>query len=149
MFESSSNPASQHHSTLLRGVVQLALPSKVTPVEIAREQSLGGSIELCAKVAGFSLDKELQVRLEADKAQFSRWLAGTEGIVWPKLRRLMDICGNHAPVLWMLHQLGYDLHSLRRRETELEAELRQAREQIAALEQERAVTIRVLKEIRA
>lgn len=45
----------------------------------------------------------------------------------------MDVCGNHVPVLWQFHQSGYDLESVRRRESELERELRLAREENAAL----------------
>lgn len=125
--------ASQLHSTGLGGVAQLGLPSEIRPEEVARKKSLGAAIELCAEAAGYALDKQLASDLGVDKAQFSRWTSGTEGIVWPKLTGLMDKCGNDAPVLWMLHARGYDLHSLRRRETELEAELRQAREENAAL----------------
>lgn len=119
---------------------QLAIPTLPNPEEVARKQSLGAAIELCAELAGHSLDKTLQQELGVDKAQFSRWQSGTEGIVWPKFQRLMDVCGNDAPLLWMLHQRGYDLHSLRRLESETERELRQAREQ---LEAER-VKVRVL-----
>lgn len=45
----------------------------------------------------------------------------------------MDACGNDAPLLWMLHARGYDLSSLRRRETETERRLRMALEENAAL----------------
>lgn len=109
---------------------QLGIPSPVTPAEIAREKTLGGSIELCAKAAGYALDKELQLQLGVDKAQFSRWHSGQEGIVWPKFERLMDVCGNDAPVLWMLHQRGYDVASLRKRETETERKLRAVSEEL-------------------
>ncbi len=112
---------------------QLALPAVVTPEEIARERSLGASIELCAKVGGYAFDKELQLALSVDKAQFSRWQSGAEGVVWPKLERLMDACGNDAPVLWMLHQRGYDLFGLRKRENEVERENRELKEEVAAL----------------
>lgn len=125
--------ASQLHSTPLRGVAQLGLPSEVTPSEVARKQSLGGAIELCAEAAGYALDKQLAADLKVDKGQFSRWTSGTEGILWPKLQQVMDFCGNDAPVLWMLHARGYDLHSIRRRESELERDLRIAREENAAL----------------
>jgi plasmid maintenance system antidote protein VapI len=111
--------------------MQIALPTPVNPEEVARKKSLGSAIELCAEVAGFALDKELQQELEVDKAQFSRWLSGTEGIVWPKLERLMDRCGNDAPLFWMLQQRGYDLHSIRKRETETERKLREAHEALA------------------
>lgn len=113
--------------------MQIALPVEIRPEEVARKHSLGASIELCAELAGFSLDKELQQGLGVDKAQFSRWLGGTEGIVWGKFTRLMDICGNDAPLLWMAHQRGYDLGSLRKRESETEQQNRMLREENAAL----------------
>lgn len=112
---------------------QLSLPTSVTPAEVAREKSLGGAIELCAKAAGFDLDKQLQQALGVDKAQFSRWQSGQEGIKWPTLRRLMDHCGNVAPVLWMAYDVGFDLHAMRRRETEIERQNRELREENAAL----------------
>lgn len=124
---------------------QIAIPVDVRPDEVAREKTLGGSIELCAKTAGYELDKELQQTIGADKAQFSRWLSGQEGIIWPKLERLMDTCGNDAPVLWMLYRRGYDLNSLRKRETETERRLREVEE---ALKQERADRIAVEESMR-
>lgn len=112
---------------------QLGIPTQAQPDEVARKQSLGAAIELCAEVGGYALDKTLQQELGVDKAQFSRWHSGAEGIVWPKFSRLMDVCGNDAPLMWMLHQRGYDLHSMRKLETETERENRQLREENAAL----------------
>lgn len=112
---------------------QLGFPVEVRPEEVAREKTLGAAMELCAKVAGYGLDKELSVPLGVDKGQFSRWQAGSEGIKWDKLAALMDYCGNDAPLLWMLHARGYDLHSLRLRESETERKLREAKEENAAL----------------
>lgn len=112
---------------------QLSLPVEVRPEEVMRKQSLGSAIELCAELGGFALDKTLQQELEVDKAQFSRWLSGTEGVQWAKFAKLMDRCGNDVPVLWMLHQRGYDLHSVRRRESETERENRMLRDEVAAL----------------
>lgn len=112
---------------------QLAIPNPVTPDEVMREHTLGGAIELCAKVAGFDFDKQLQMALGVDKAQFSRWQSGDEGIKWPKLNTLMDHCGNNAPLLWMVHARGFDLHAMRMRETETERENRLLREENAAL----------------
>lgn len=73
------------------------------------------------------------MELGVDKAQFSRWQSGSEGVVWPKLEKLMDVCGNDAPLLWMAYQRGFDLHSLRQRETETERQNRLLREENAAL----------------
>jgi hypothetical protein len=112
---------------------QLSLPVEVTEREIARKRTLGDAMMLCAEAAGYSLDKELQSDLGVDKAQFSRWKSDQEGIAWSKLKKLMDLCGNDAPVRWMLFQLGYDLASLRKRETETERENRLLREEVVAL----------------
>lgn len=121
-------------TTFLRdNVNQLAIPVQVRPEEVMRKQSLGSAIELCAELGGFALDKTLQQELRVDKAQFSRWQSGTEGVQWSKFTELMDRCGNDAPVLWMLHQRGYDLYSVRRQETQTEKENRLLREENAAL----------------
>lgn len=114
-------------------MTQLQIPVQPMPEEVARKQSLGAAIELCAELGGHALDKSLQQAMGADKAQFSRWQSGTEGILWPKFAKLMDVCGNDVPVLWMLHQRGYDLHSVRRLESATERENRQLREENAAL----------------
>lgn len=106
--------------------------------EVVRKPTLGRAIEYCAELAGYSYDKELEKALEkhgvkVDNTQLTRWKQGGEGIKWERFCALMDVCGNDSPLLWMLHARGYDLHSLRKRETELERELRQAREENKAL----------------
>lgn len=112
---------------------QIAISIEVRPEEVMRKQSLGSAIELCAELGGFALDKTLQQELKVDKAQFSRWLSGTEGVQWAKFVELMDKCGNDAPVFWMLHQRGYDLNSVRKQESATERENRLLREENAAL----------------
>ncbi len=97
-----------------------------------REKSLGGSIDLCVKAAGYE-PKEVQAELKLDKAQFSRWSSGNEGILWPKLVAVMDFCGNDAPLMWMNFDRGFDLSAMRHRETETERRLRLAQEENAAL----------------
>jgi hypothetical protein len=128
-------------------VNQLGIPVEVTPQEVSREASLGGSISLCAKAAGLT-PKEVQDALKADRAQFSRWTDDKEGITWSKLSALMDLCGNDAPLFWMLDARGYDLHSLRRKETEVEKQLRLVREELQREKQERAVERRLFTELR-
>lgn len=125
---------SQPLSTNLRAVegFQAQLPVVVSPEEIVRKRTLGAAIELCMEYGGKD-EKAVQHDLKLDKAQMSRWKSGAEGVIWPKLSGLQAYCGNDAPVLWMLHQSGYDLHSVRRRETETERENRLLREENAAL----------------
>lgn len=113
----------------MRQLVQPSLPTPIpAPDEIARKQAFAGAIELCAEAAGYSLDKQASADIGMDKGQWSRIKAGQEGIKWERLKAFMDSMGNFTPVLWMLHQCGFDLHSVRKRETELERRIRELEE---------------------
>lgn len=111
---------------------QISFPVELPRAEIARKRTLGAAIELCIEAGGKD-SKDVQVDLKLDKAQFSRWSSGGEGVVWPKFTALMDYCGNDAPVLWMLSQRGYDIESVRRQESTTERENRMLREEVTAL----------------
>lgn len=106
---------------------------QISPQEVVAKLSWCGALELCAEAAGFDLDKQASANIGMDKARWSRIKSGQEGIKWEQLQVFMDGCGNDAPLLWMLAQRGYDLHSLRRTETENERRLRETQE---ALERE-------------
>lgn len=110
----------------------MALPMPVHPGEIERKPSLGAAIALCVEASGKPL-KAVLAEGVFDKGQFSRWESGAEGVCWPKLERLMDVCGNDVPVLWQFHKRGYCLESVRRRESDLERRLRLVEEENAAL----------------
>lgn len=133
---------------------QLGFPSEVTAQEVAREKTFGGAIDLCRKAAGLE-PKQLtdSVRTSenkpVDKAAWSRWVNDVEGVEWGKLTQIMDACGNDAPLLWMLNARGYDLSSLRRKETELELELRKANERIAQMEHDHEVERNLFARLRA
>lgn len=106
--------------------------------EVVRKPTLGRAIEYCAELAGYSYDKELEKALnergvKVDATQLTRWKQGGEGIKWEKFAGLMDVCGNDAPLLWMVHARGYDVGSVRRVETAVERENRLLREENAAL----------------
>ena len=112
---------------------QAALPVAVNFDELSRKKTLGSSLELCAELAGYEFDKPLQLAMGVDKAQFSRWQNGIEGVCWPKFKKLMLLCGNHAPLLWMLQDCGFDPRSARQLESQTEQENRLLREENAAL----------------
>lgn len=122
---------------------QIAFPNPVSYQELAREKTLGGAMGLCIKAGGFE-PKEIIAHLKGDKAQVSRWVNDQEGILWKKLEEVMDFCGNDAPILWMLLNRGYDLRSLRKKETETEQQLREAKEQIAQLQLERQILVNAM-----
>jgi hypothetical protein len=126
---------------------QVSFPVEVASHEVIREKTLGGAIALCVRAGGHE-PKELQVDLKWDKGQWSRWESGDEGIKWTKLVQVMDYCGNDAPLLWMLHARGYELSSVKKRETEMERENRLLREQLAQERQEREVERRLFRELR-
>lgn len=115
-------------------LIQIEVPL----AEVVRKATLGKAIEYCAELAGYDYGKELERALcdrgvKCDDTQLSRWKKGEEGIKVEKFFGLMDVCGNDAPLLWLLHARGYDLASVRRRETELQRENRLLREERAAL----------------
>src|SRR6185312_15663939 len=118
---------------------------EVRPEEIARKKTFGGSIELCAELAGYELDKQLSDGLGFDKGQFSRWQSGGEGIMWPKLEKIMDFCGNDAPILWMNHQRGCDLGSMRKRQSETEKVLAEERAKRLAAEEKVRFLMQVMQ----
>jgi hypothetical protein len=125
---------------------QRALPHRQPgPDEVQGKLSFAGAIELCAECAGYDLDKQSSACISMDKARWSRVKGGTEGIKWEQLQAFMDACGNDAPLLWMLAQRGYDLHSLRRTETENERLLRETKQ---ALDRERAERLVVEETLR-
>jgi len=106
--------------------------------EVARKPSLGKALEYCAELANYSYDKQLEDAMRkhgvhVDKTQLSRWQQGSEGIKWERFTALMDVCGNDAPLLWMLHARGYDLHSVRKLESETQKENRLLREENNAM----------------
>lgn len=117
------------------------------PDEIARKLSLAAAFELGAECAGFDLDKQACAAAGIDRGRWARIKAGTEGIKWEQLEAFMDGCGNDVPVLWMLAQRGYDLHSLRRCETALEEENRLLRETLAREREEHRLGEEILRRV--
>lgn len=125
----------------------LPLHGPVTHVradDIARQSTLSGALALCAAAAGLDLEKEVHIPLGIDAGHWTRMRSGTAGIQWDKLDAICDLCGNDAPILWMLHRRGYDLHSLRKRESETERALREAQERIDTLERDKRVLVEAL-----
>ena len=110
-----------------------AAHSDVRVDDIARQPTLSGALALSAAAGGLDLEKEVHIPLGIDAGHWTRMRSGAAGIQWKQLAAICDLTGNDAPILWMLFQRGYDLHSLRKRESETERQLREAREENAAL----------------
>lgn len=117
---------------------------------IAKQTSMSKALNLCQTLSGFDDSKFYgDGGIVKDQAQWSR-IMGPSAHNFPhdKLNLFLDIAGNEAPLLWWLHSRGYDLSSLRKRETETERRLREAEETISQLKQEREVERRLFRDLR-
>ncbi len=103
-------------------------PQEVDHASIIRQPSMTKAIVLCVDVAGFVNDKDLCRSIDLDPAVWARIKSGQANFPHDRLSELMDEAGNEVPLMWLLHKRGYDLHSLRKRESETEAQLRAERE---------------------
>lgn len=134
-------------------MTQLALPMRgpsvsVELADVQKQPTGAAAIALCATKSG-KLDKVLAADIGAQEAVWSRIQTTGKGFSLEQLSALMDSCGNEAPLFWLLLLRGYDPNSLRRLESESERQLRIAQERIAELENERSVTVKLLREVRA
>jgi hypothetical protein len=116
---------------------------------IQQQPTLLAAVKLCISLGGFEADKEVYTPLGIDAGHWTRIMRGEAHFPIDKLPALMDLCGNEAPLLWLLDARGYDLHSVRPRESETQRELRLANERIAMMEAERRAERNLLSEVLA
>ncbi len=119
-------------------------PVDVDLEEIRRQPSWSAVLSLCANKSGL-LDKTIAADVGVDNAVWSRFKSGQNSPSGEQLDKLMDRCGNEAPLFWLLLRRGYDPRSLRRIESDVERENRLLRERLAALESERAIEMRTVQ----
>lgn len=115
----------------------------IDPALIYRQASFTKALHLCQTLSGKD-DAQFYGPggVVKDQAQWSRIMgqAGSANFPQDKLNLFMDVAGNEAPMLWLVHSRGYDLNSLRHVETETERKLRLANERVEEL----AMKVRVL-----
>lgn len=121
-------------------------PTHVDMADIARQKSWGAVLTFCASKSGLQ-DKAIAAEIGMQDAVWSRCKTGQNSPSGEQLVRLMQRCGNSAPLYWLLIQLGYDPASLRPLESETERQLREAREQIAQLTHDKRVLAEALRGI--
>lgn len=121
---------------------ELDIRPAMQPVDhesVMKQSTFSKALILCQTISGKEDDKFYGPGgIVNGQAQWSRIMGPNAKHNFPqdKLNLFMDIAGNEAPLLWLLHSRGYDLHSLRKRETEYQRKLRLAEERIAKLEEE-------------
>lgn len=111
--------------------LKLKLPREPVAVDVgavARLPSMTKAIVLCSELAGLVNDKDQARAIDIDPSTWSLIRAGTRAFPHEKYLTMFEEFGNEAPMLYMLYQRGYDLASLRKRESETERALRMERE---------------------
>ena len=98
-------------------------PVPVDMAAIVNITSLHQACIKCAEAASLQ-DKTLALDTGIDPGVWSRIKVGDAGVSGEFLDRLMDAAGNEIPLLWLLHSRGYDPAAIRKRESELEIQLR-------------------------
>lgn len=106
-------------------------PTKVDMADVARQQNWGAVLTYCASKSGLQ-DKAIAAEIGMQDAVWSRCKTGQNSPGGEQLVRLMQRCGNAAPLYWLLLQLGYDPASLRPLESESERKVRLLTEQLEA-----------------
>jgi hypothetical protein len=114
---------------------------------VRRQHSMLAAVKLCISMAGLEADKEVYMPLGIDAGHWTRIMRGEAHFPIDRLPDLMDLCGNEAPLIWLLDNRGYDVHSLRRKETEVERKLREAEEQIERMRRERQAERAMLSDL--
>lgn len=117
---------------------ELPLPRRrqlvaIDPAAIQRLPSALAAIRLCVEYGGFQYDKEIYKPLHVDAGNWTRMKHGEMPFPFEKVKPLMDLCGNEAPLLWLAHQQGKGMHPL---EDEKDRVIREQREEIVQLRQE-------------
>jgi hypothetical protein len=124
----------------------------IDPDLIVRQPTLTKALHLCQTLSGKDDAQFYGANgIVKDQGQWSRIMgqSGSANFPQDKLNLFMDIAGNEAPMLWLLHSRGYDITVLRQRETETERELRLMREENARLRHDKRVLTEALRGVSA
>lgn len=113
----------------------VALPTK--KAALMRCVSLGGKEDKIADHLGI------------DKAQWSRIKNGGAHFPEDLETALMLFCENYVPLIWQLYQCGFDPDSIKPLQSEMEKALADRDREIAALKNEREVTLKILRDLKA
>ncbi|MEJ7746319.1 MAG: hypothetical protein WKF61_06130 [Luteimonas sp.] len=118
-------------------------PVEIVLADVMRQETWGAALTYCASKSG-KQDKAVAADIGIQDAVWSRCKTGQNALSGEQLVRLMEACGNKAPLYWLLMKLGDDPRSLRPLESETERALREANERISLLEHDKRVLIDAL-----
>lgn len=137
--------------------MQYEIPMKppmqsIDPALIHRQQSMTKALQLCQTLSGHDDAKFYgPTGIVKDQAQWSRIMGQSNSANFPqdKLNLFMDLAGNEAPLMWLVHARGYEIESLRPIETQVERENRLLKERVAMLEHDKRVLTEALRGVPA
>lgn len=128
----------QHNTTELSVGQQLTLLSQ-RPERKEPDLAYLASLPNFRRVLRYSVSladlesKQVYDPLGKDKATWSRYESGDAPFPAELILPLRAITNNDAPLFWLNYQAGFDLTTLRPRESDTERQLREAREEAAEL----------------
>ena len=105
----------------------LRRPQPVDESLVYRQSNLLGAVRLCVQVSGLD-EKQVYRELEIDAGHWARIMKGDGHFPISTLNRLMDLCGNEIPLMWLAHSRNYRLEPI---ETETQRQLRAERDKTA------------------
>ncbi|HEY9145183.1 MAG TPA: hypothetical protein VIN36_00715 [Thiobacillus sp.] len=91
-------------------------------------------------------EKTVAIECEIDASTLAKVKQGTARPSEEHLDRMMDATGSEAWLYYWLLKRGYDPRSLRRIESDVERDNRELRERLAAMEAEREIEKRIVRE---
>lgn len=122
-------------------------PLRLIPeADFAKLSSEARAVQYACENSGLQ-DKTIAIEIGADAAVLSKAKAGQARLNDDALDALMDATGIEAPLFALLLRRGYDPRSLRRFENDVERENRELRERLSALETEREIERRTIRDL--
>lgn len=147
----SPKQVSQRQSTNSTGVEQLDLlpqrkaPRPIDDDHVKRLPSLRRAINYSLSHAEMD-PKEAYGPLDMDKAVWSRISNGSMSFPADDLLKLAQVTQNIAPIVWLVHQLGYELKPL---QSELEQQLETKNARIEELEKRLDIITNFVRQTRS
>jgi hypothetical protein len=101
-------------------------PQKVDPMRLSMCQSLLDAIHLCIHLSRLP-HYVIAERLGIDRGHWTRMMQAQAHFPTNKMKALMELCGNYAPMQWLARETGFELFedAKSKRKEELRRELEQ------------------------
>lgn len=96
---------------------------------IKRQKTFLAAVLLCITASGKDR-KQIYGAFGIDAASWSRIESGQVNFPINRLPNLMVLCGNEAPLIWLVEQMGYDWSTIRRHSSGSEQRIQQLEQEL-------------------